>query len=147
MAPIVAAVPQEGPSPPQGPFSKVTTNSNSPFEALDSRADPAVDAGVAAVPGKAGTTEAAAKVTRNDNIPVSGIMGVGGRLTHYLKTWIAHGLGDWLTDMLRHGYRLPFRERPPLTRRPSVGSGYNNADKDSALRLVITKLLLKKKMP
>ena len=106
---------------------------------------PAVDAGVVVASGGTGTTttKTAAKVTLNDNIPVSGITGVGGRLTHYLKTWIAHGLGDWLTDMLRHGYRLPFQERPPLTRQPSVGSGYNNADKDSALRLVITELLSK----
>ena len=89
MAPIAVAVPHEGPSPPQGPFSKATTstNSNSPFEALDSPVDPpAVDAGVVVASGRTGTARAAAKVTLNDSIPVSGITGVGGRLTHYLKT-------------------------------------------------------------
>ena len=70
-------------------------------------------------------------------------MGVGGRLTHYLTTWIAHGLGDWLMDMLQNGYRFPFEERPPLTREPLVLSGYNNDEKDSALRLVISELLAK----
>ena len=118
MAPTVAAVPQEGPNPPQGPFFKATINTNSPFEAQDSHAVNHADADTVAAPGKTAKVEEAARVVHNDITPVSGAMGVGGRLMHYLKTWIAHGLGDWLTDMLRHGYRLPFQERPPLTRRP-----------------------------
>ena len=75
-------------------------------------------------------TKTVAKTTTNDSIPDTGIVGLGGRLTHYLTTWIAHGLGDWLMDMLQSGYCLPFEERPPLTREPSVLSGYNNAEKD-----------------
>ena len=89
------------------------------------------------------TTKKVAKTVHNDSIPDTSTMGMGGRLTHYLVTWIAHGLGDWLMDMLLNGYRLPFEEHPPLTRNPSVLSGYYNAEKNLALRLVIQELLTK----
>ena len=75
MAPIVVAVPHEGPSPPQGPFFKETTksNNNSHFVAPDSPTDPsAVETDVVAASGRTGTARTVAKVIHNDNIPVTG---------------------------------------------------------------------------
>ena len=46
-------------------------------------------------------------------------------------------------DILKQGYRLPFRDYPKLSRTPCIHSGYNEIDKDSALSTSILDLLAK----
>jgi hypothetical protein len=43
---------------------------------------------------------------------------VGGRLQFFWKTWEQKGASEWVSEVLRWGYKLEFWERPPLTRTP-----------------------------
>ena len=51
---------------------------------------------------------------------------VGGRLQKFWQVWLSLGSNPRVVSILREGYQLPFKERPPLTRSPVIVSGYSN---------------------
>ena len=51
---------------------------------------------------------------------------VGGRLQKFWQVWLSLGSNPRVVSILREGYQLPFKERPPLTRCPVVASGSSN---------------------
>ena len=57
---------------------------------------------------------------------------VGGRLRQFLPEWEKHGSHRLITGLIRDGYKLPFRERPNLSRVPCIISSYAGFDKQNA---------------
>ena len=51
---------------------------------------------------------------------------VGGRLQKYWQKWQELGANPRVVSILKEGYSLPFKMRPPLTRFPLIQSGYAN---------------------
>ena len=68
---------------------------------------------------------------------------VGGRLRQFLPEWEKHGPHQLITGLIRDGYKLPFRERPSLSRVPCIISSYTGFDKQNALWTSIQELLQK----
>ena len=68
---------------------------------------------------------------------------MGGRLKWFVKQWEQQGAHPFHLDILKQGYRLPFKDHPQLSRTPCIHSGYNKIDKDSALSSSILDLLAK----
>ena len=68
---------------------------------------------------------------------------MGGRLKWFVKQWEQQGAHPFHLDILKQGYRLPFRDHPKLSKTPCIHSGYNKIDKDSALSSSILDLLAK----
>ena len=48
---------------------------------------------------------------------------VGGRLQLFWQVWLSLGSNPRVVSILREGYQLPFKERPPLARSPVIVSG------------------------
>ena len=53
-------------------------------------------------------------------------LGVGGRLQTFWPKWHELGATPRVVSILKEGYALPFKMRPPLTRFPLIKSGYAN---------------------
>ena len=53
-------------------------------------------------------------------------LGVGGRLQKFWPKWETLGANPRVVSILREGYTLPFKMRPPLSRFPLITSGYAN---------------------
>ena len=51
---------------------------------------------------------------------------VGGRLQLFWQVWLSLGSNPRVVSILREGYQLPFKERPPLARFPVIVSGSSN---------------------
>ena len=68
---------------------------------------------------------------------------VGGRLRRFLPQWEHQGAHPSILSLLRDGYKLPFRERPNLSRVPCITSSYAGSDRQSALLTCIQDLLHK----
>ena len=68
---------------------------------------------------------------------------VGGRLRQFLPEWERLGSHRLITGLIRDGYKLPFRERPNLSRVPCIVSSYAGFDKQNALWTSIQDLLQK----
>ena len=51
-------------------------------------------------------------------------LGVGGRLQTFWPKWQELGANPRVVSILKEGYTLPFKMRPPLTRFPLITSGY-----------------------
>ena len=68
---------------------------------------------------------------------------VGGRLRQFLPEWDKHGSHRLITGLIRDRYKLPFRERPNLSRVPCIISSYAGFDKQSALWTSLQDLLQK----
>ena len=68
---------------------------------------------------------------------------VGGRLKWFVEHWEKQGAHPFQLDLLRQGYRLPFRDHPKLSRTPCIHSEYNDTDKVNALSTSILDLLTK----
>ena len=68
---------------------------------------------------------------------------VGGRLRQFLPEWEKHGSHQLITGLIKDGYKLPFRERPNLSRVPCIISSYAGFDKQNALWTSIQDLLQK----
>ena len=51
---------------------------------------------------------------------------VGGRLQPFWQTWALLGANPRVVSILKDGYILPFKIRPPLVRDPLIVSGYAN---------------------
>ena len=58
---------------------------------------------------------------------------VGGRLKWFAKQWKIQGAHPFQVNLLKVGYRLPFKEHPKLSRTPCIVSGYSEVDKNNAL--------------
>ena len=66
---------------------------------------------------------------------------VGGRLRRFLTQWEHQEAHQSRLSLLRDGYKLPFRERPNLSRVPCITSSYAGSDRQSALLTSILHLL------
>ena len=68
---------------------------------------------------------------------------VGSRLKSFLPAWKNLGAHHSILNLIAEGYKLPFRERPKLSRIPCITSGFADFNKQSALSTAIQDLLLK----
>ena len=65
---------------------------------------------------------------------------VGGRLQKCWQVWQRLGANPRAVSILKEGYSLPFRLRPPLTRVPIIQSSYANPVKSRFLKEALTSL-------
>ena len=78
------------------------------------------------------------------NVPnVVPSLAVGGRLQKFWQVWLSLGVNPRVVSILREGYTLPFKIRPPLTRSPVIKSGYAHPGKSKALCQAVTDLINK----
>ena len=68
---------------------------------------------------------------------------VGSRLKSFLPAWKNLGAHHSIQNLIAEGYKLPFRERPKLSRIPCITSGFADFNKQSALSTAIQDLLHK----
>ena len=66
---------------------------------------------------------------------------VGARLQNFWETWLDLGARPKTIQNLREGYTLPFRNRPKLTRFPTVISCYANPHRNSYLLEALHQLI------
>ena len=78
------------------------------------------------------------------NVPnVVPSLAVGGRLQRFWHVWLTLGANPRVVSILREGYTLPFKIRPPLTRSPVIKSGYGHPGKSKALFQALIELINK----
>ena len=78
------------------------------------------------------------------NVPnVAPSLAVGGRLQRFWQVWLTLGANPRVVSILREGYTLPFKIRPPLTRSPVIKSGYAHPGKSKAFCQAVTDLINK----
>ena len=68
---------------------------------------------------------------------------VGGRLQRFWETWLHLGSNPRVISILKEGYSLPFKMRPPLTRSPLIISGYANPRRNNSLKEALRSLITK----
>ena len=79
------------------------------------------------------------------NVPnVASVQPVGGRLQSFGEIWAHKGANPKVVSILKEGYVLPFKVRPPLVRDPLIVSGYANPIRDSHLQAAVQALIEKK---
>ena len=79
------------------------------------------------------------------NVPnVASVQPVGGRLQSFWEIWAHKGANPKVMSILKEGYALPFKVRPPLVRDPLIVSGYANPIRDSHLQAAVQALIEKK---
>ena len=79
------------------------------------------------------------------NVPnVASVQPVGGRLQSFWEIWAHKGANPKVVSILKEGYVLPFKVRPPLVRVPLIVSGYANPIRDSHLQAAVQALIEKK---
>ena len=79
------------------------------------------------------------------NVPnVASVQPVGGRLQSFGEIWAHKGANPKVVSILKEGYVLPFKVRPPLVRDPLIVSGYANPIRDSHLQEAVQALIEKK---
>ena len=69
---------------------------------------------------------------------------VGGRLQPFWQIWARLGANPRVVSILKEGYVLPFKLKPPLVRHPLIVSGYANPDRNKFLREAVQSLVDKK---
>ena len=69
---------------------------------------------------------------------------VGGRLQPFWQTWARLGANPRVVSILKEGYVLPFKVKPPLVRHPLIVSGYANPNRNKFLREAVQSLVDKK---
>ena len=69
---------------------------------------------------------------------------VGGRLQPFWQTWARLGANPRVVSVLKVGYVLLFKLKPPLVRHPLIVSGYANPDRNKSLRDAVQSLVDKK---
>ena len=69
---------------------------------------------------------------------------VGGRLQPFWETWARLGANSRVVSILKDGYVLPFKLKPPLVRHPLIVSGYANPNRNKFLREAVQNLVDKK---
>ena len=57
----------------------------------------------------------------------------GSRLQGYWKVWESYKVHPRVVLVLKQGYYLPFKQKPPLTRFPAIKSSYSSPIKQKAL--------------
>ena len=67
----------------------------------------------------------------------------GSRLRKFWQVWAQKGSSPGVVSILKEGYSLPFRIKPPLTRIPLIRSGYANPLRDRYLQEALHSLLQK----
>ena len=65
---------------------------------------------------------------------------VGGRLQRFWQVWLSLGSNPRVVSILREGYQLPFKERPPLARYPVIASGSSNPIRNKNLNEALQSL-------
>ena len=68
---------------------------------------------------------------------------VGCRLHWFWETWLSLGSNPRVVSILKDGYNLPFKMRPPLTRCPLIISGYANPRRNKFLKEALQSLITK----
>ena len=68
---------------------------------------------------------------------------IGGRLQKFWQKWSLLGVNPRVVSILRDGYILPFKNRPPLVRDPLIVSGYANPLRNLYLKEALQALLQK----
>ena len=68
---------------------------------------------------------------------------IGGRLQKFWQKWSLLGANPRVVSILKDGYILPFRIRPPLVRDPLIVSGYANPLRNLYLKEALQALLQK----
>ena len=66
---------------------------------------------------------------------------VGGRLQLFWQTWALLCMSPRVVSILKEGYVLPFKLRPPLVRDPLIVSGYANPSRNLYLKEALQALL------
>ena len=66
-----------------------------------------------------------------------------GRLQQFWQVWLSLGSNPRVVSILKEGYTLPFKARPPLTRSPLIVSGYANLVKNKHLKESLQALIQK----
>ena len=69
---------------------------------------------------------------------------IGGRLQPFWQTWARLGANPRVVSILKEGYILPFKLKPPLVRHPLIVSGYANPNRNTSLRESVQSLVDKK---
>lgn len=69
---------------------------------------------------------------------------MGARLLNFAEVWAQRGVDDWSLSILRKGYLIPFREKPPLTTTPrELSARYKDPVRRQALLLAVDQMLAK----
>ena len=68
---------------------------------------------------------------------------VGGRLQMFWQVWLSLGSNPRVVSILKEGYSLPFKVRPPLSRSPVIISHYANPVKNKHLKESLQALIQK----
>ena len=68
---------------------------------------------------------------------------VGCRLHRFWETWLSLGSNPRVVSILKDGYNLPFKMRPPFTRCPLIISGYANPRRNKFLKEALQSLITK----
>ena len=69
---------------------------------------------------------------------------VGGRLQNFWQKWSLLGANPRVVSILKDGYILPFKFRPPVVRDPLIVSGYANPLRNLYLKEALHSLIHKK---
>ena len=69
---------------------------------------------------------------------------VGSRLQHFWQTWSLLGANPRVVSILKDGYILPFKIRPPLVSDPLIISGYANPPRNLYLKEALHALISKR---
>ena len=77
-------------------------------------------------------------------LKVAHVKPVGGRLQNFWQVWSLLGANPRVVSILKDGYILPFKIRPPLVRDPLIISGYANPLRNIYLKEVLHALIHKK---
>ena len=59
------------------------------------------------------------------------VVPVGDRLRRFLPKWQKQKTHQSILSLIQDGYKLPFRERPKLSRFPCISSGYAGSDRQA----------------
>ena len=78
-----------------------------------------------------------------DQVQKENNLKVGSRLKLFLPVWKNLGAHHSIQNLIAEGYKLPFRERPKLSRTPCIISGFSDLNKQSALSTAIQDLIRK----
>ena len=68
---------------------------------------------------------------------------VGGRLQLFWQVWLSLGSNPRVVSILKDGYSLPFKVRPPLSRSPVIISHYSDLVKNKHLKESLQALIQK----
>jgi hypothetical protein len=68
---------------------------------------------------------------------------VGGRLELFWRDWEKHGSDPYIVQLLREGYKIPFRHPAPVSLVPTINSQYEDPLKNSIFQQAVLDMLAK----